>query len=368
MASGVRAKEVAEKYGAAVALLELAGAAEDVAPPLSPRTEAAWALVSLAAADRILGEERKVEAARVLAKLSKMPRAGKAKRVIGPRSNAAAAPAASVSASVPAPVPDSVPASTSASASVSAPAPTSVPASTPAVPRPRAGAVTRLLTRKGVAPVPPHPATVNPNGTSAGGPAFKVTKARSDKRRNAAGRFTPVKPASRASVVPSVVPPVVPPMAVSSATAAAAAVPAAPASTTTPDVPSALDVLAAVVTAALPISPTPAAGPSSAAGSSTSPAATTPATQAFVPVHTRDFKIPASAARVGTGSFHFYARAPPDQERFIVLEREKGTSVKNIARALFPDDDAAAHKKRRSWVGNRWLGYAQAWYLSSKAS
>jgi hypothetical protein len=52
--------------------------------------------------------------------------------------------------------------------------------------------------------------------------------------------------------------------------------------------------------------------------------------------------------RGSAGHFHFYARAPPDQERFIVLEKEKGVSVKDIARALFPDDDAAAHRKRRS--------------------
>jgi hypothetical protein len=55
-----------------------------------------------------------------------------------------------------------------------------------------------------------------------------------------------------------------------------------------------------------------------------------------------------SVTRGSTGGFHFYARAEPDQEKFIVLEREKGMSMKDIALALFPDDDAAAHKKHRS--------------------
>ncbi|KAI9767222.1 MAG: hypothetical protein M1840_005822 [Geoglossum simile] len=311
MVSGVRAKEIAEKYEAAVVLLDLAGAMGGVAPQRSPRMEAAWLLMSLAATDRALGWTK---APRALTGLSKTSCVTKPKRVPGWRGNAGTASA--------------VPAATLTSSASG----------------PRVGAVTRLLTRKGVAPAPPHPATVDPNGlprASTGAGVSKVAKTSGNgTRRNVAGRFasTTEPPAVRGSSG------------------------GGPGGRFSPTVSPTLDILAAVAATT-----EPPAVPEPVVGSAKPPVAAAPAAQTFVPIHTRPFAIPASVARGSTGHFHFYARAPPDQERFIVLEKERGMSVKDIARALFPDDDAATHRKRRSWIGNRWLGYAQAWHLSSKA-
>ncbi|KAH0538655.1 hypothetical protein FGG08_004792 [Glutinoglossum americanum] len=281
MVPGVRAKEASEAYDAAMILLRMAGAPMTVEPQTSPRTEAAWILMSLVAADKAVPRRRKTEsarAARALLELSTSPR-------VFSQSGAGRGGCA---------------------------------AAVPALALPGHHERAALARRRGVSTVA-GPATVVhlPHAVTGAG----VSKASGSRPRcDATGKFLSTH----------------------------------------------MDAIAAAATdSADPSRAGPVDAP--AAAQPAQPARSAQARPDFIPIHTRPLIVPASVTRGSAGGFHFYSRAEPDQERFIVLEREKGTSMKDIARAMFPDDDDAAHKKHRSWVGNRWLGYVQAWYHSCRS-